>query len=97
MACASIQGIKPKFEDPDAGGEDAVAYQAVAWDFLLLPEEWEKQGPSLRQLWNIGEGRKEKLEGAFYLRASKKHLRSRGTRNRMNKLPWKASLTARRR
>ncbi|KAG8899178.1 hypothetical protein FRC01_010632 [Tulasnella sp. 417] len=44
MACVSSQGIKWRFEDPDAGGEDAVQYTEVALNFLLLPGEWEKQG-----------------------------------------------------
>ncbi|KAG9044915.1 hypothetical protein FS837_007322 [Tulasnella sp. UAMH 9824] len=66
------QGIKRRFEDRDAGDEDVAVYQEVALDFLLPPEEREKQGlaatPAVEhRFWRDGGA-----GGSVYLRVSKK-------------------------
>ncbi|KAG8924114.1 hypothetical protein FRC01_011925 [Tulasnella sp. 417] len=74
MACASSQGIKQRFEDLNAGGEDAVAYQAVALNFLLLPEEWKKQGPAPTPTTENSFLKEGDTGGSVDPRVSKKHL-----------------------
>ncbi|KAG8943254.1 hypothetical protein FRC04_003121 [Tulasnella sp. 424] len=61
------QGIKRRFEDRDAGDEDVAVYQEVALDFLLPPEEREKQAAVEHRYW-----RDAVAGGSVYLRVSKK-------------------------